>query len=59
MTQQCAEFCFAHENMKKTMLKAAYYNKIAKIFNTALTVQPAQNQQKYKIRLSIFSTWDM
>ena len=32
--------------------KVGYYSKIAEIFNTALTAQSAQEQQKYKIHLS-------
>ena len=41
------------ENMKEK------HSRIAEFFSTALMAQSAKTQQKYKINLSVSSTWDI
>ena len=36
-----------------------YFSKIGEIFNTALTAQFAQQQQKYKMHLSFYGTLEI
>ena len=36
-----------------------YFSEIEEIFNTALMAWLSEKRQKYKIHLSVDSTWDM
>ena len=45
--------------MKKKPSKVGYFTKNAENFCTTLTAQSAQQQQKYKIYLSFYTTWDV
>ena len=43
---------------KKSPSKVEYsYNKIAKMFSTAMRAQSAPKQQMYEAHLSLYSTW--
>ena len=50
-------FIFAHENKKKPS-KVDYLSETAEIFSTAKMAQSARQEQKYKIHLSFYKTWD-
>jgi hypothetical protein len=46
--------------LKKTLSKVDCFSRIAQFFfGTALMAQSAQKQQKYKIHLSFYSTWEV